>query len=286
MGTTMRYQTIISAEDLGKNLDDRNWFVFDCRYLLKDPNGGLNKYRQGHIPGAQFANMDHDLASPMTQTSGRHPLPDAGTFVEKLCAWGVQNDSQVVCYDDMSGAFAARMWWLLNWVGHTDVCVLDGGIEKWTAGGRPLQTETRTRPRSTFSGTPDSGMWVDIDFVQHRLDQGDIRLTDARSSERFTAKDQKSDPVPGHVPGALSYPFAGNLGPQKMFLSASELNQRFESVFEGCQAGQVINMCGSGVTACHNILATRIAGFPWTRLYVGSWSEWSRDPARPVATGS
>ena len=282
----MSYQTIISADDLNRNLDDKNWFVFDCRFLLKDPDGGLNKYRQGHIPGAQFANMDQDLASPMTQTSGRHPLPDAGIFMEKLCTWGIHNDSQVVCYDDVSGAFAARMWWLLNWVGHRSVAVLDGGIKQWAADGRPLETETHTRPRGTFAGEADHGMWVDVDFVQQRLEQGDIRLLDARSGERFAAKDRETDPVPGHVPGARSYPFAGNLSPQKTFLPASELQQRFDSVFAGYQQEQIINMCGSGVTACHNILATRIAGLPWTRLYVGSWSEWSKDPARPVATGN
>ena len=282
----MRHQTIISAEDLSRNLDDESWLVFDCRYMLKDPVGGLNKFRQGHVPGAQFADMDRDLASPMTQTSGRHPLPDPDVFVETLCSWGVNNASQVVCYDDMFGAFAARMWWLLNWVGHQDVCVLDGGIEKWTAAGGPLETETRARPRGTFSGAADGGMWVDVEFVQHRIGQGEIQLLDARSSERFTAKDRKTDPVPGHVPGAISYPFAGNLDPQKRFLPAGELKRRFGSAFEGCPSEQIINMCGSGVTACHNILATRIAGLPWTRLYVGSWSEWSRDPARPVATGN
>lgn len=281
----MRYQTIVSAADLSSNLEDKNWFVFDCRYSLKDPEGGPSKFRQGHIPGAQFAHMDRDLSSPMTQTSGRHPLPDAEEFIGKLRGWGVSNDSQVVCYDDMSGAFAARMWWLLNWVGLRDVCVLDGGIQKWTDGGKPLETAIHTRERGTFSGKADHGMHVDINFVQGRLDQGDIRLMDARSAERFSARDQKTDPVPGHVPGAVSYPFAGNLGPQKTFLSGSELKQRFESVFGGCQSEQIINMCGSGVTACHNILATKIAGLPWTRLYVGSWSEWSRNPARPVATG-
>ena len=281
----MNYHTIISTEDLYQNLGQDDWFIFDCRYLLKDPDGGLNKFRQGHIPGAQLADMDRDLSSPMTQTSGRHPLPDADSFIEKLCAWGVGNDSQIVCYDDLSGAFAARMWWMLNWVGHGKVAVLDGGIKKWTAEERPLETESKDKPRGSFTGKADPGMWVDIDFVQQRLEQGDISLLDARSSERFTAKDQKTDPVPGHVPGAVSYPFAGNLSQEKVFLPANELTQRFESMFSERQPGQIINMCGSGVTACHNILATRIAGLPWTRLYVGSWSEWLKDRARPVATG-
>lgn len=281
----MGYDTIISTEDLQQNLDQENWFVFDCRYLLKEPEGGLTKFRKGHIPGAQYADMDKDLSSPMSQTSGRHPLPDADSFVQRLCAWGVQNDSQVVCYDDLSGAFAARMWWLLNWVGHGRVAVLDGGIKKWTIEGRPLETETRDRPHSSFAGEADAAMWVDIEFVQRQLQRQEIRLLDARSTERFTGKDQKTDPVPGHVPGAISYPFAGNLGQEKVFLPADELSRRYVPMFSECQPEQVINMCGSGVTACHNILATRIAGLPWTRLYVGSWSEWIKDPARPVATG-
>lgn len=281
----MGYHTIISTDDLSQNLGQENWFVFDCRYLLKEPGGGLNKFKKGHIPGAQYADMDQDLSSPMSQTSGRHPLPGADSFVEKLCAWGVQNDSQVVCYDDLSGAFAARMWWLLNWVGHGSVAVLDGGIKKWTAEGRALETVTRDRPRSAFAGQADAAMWVDIEFVQQQLEQEEIRLLDARSTERFTGKDQKTDPVPGHVPGATSCPFAGNLDQEKVFLSAAELMRRYEPWFSERQPEQIINMCGSGVTACHNILATRIAGLPWTRLYVGSWSEWIKDSAHPVATG-
>ncbi|MCY4420149.1 MAG: sulfurtransferase [Gammaproteobacteria bacterium] len=281
----MNFHTIISTQDLQENLGNENWFIFDCRYQLNDPGAGLDKFRQGHVPGAQHVDMDRDLSSPMTETSGRHPLPDAGHFIENLRAWGLGNDSQVVCYDDLSGAFAARMWWMLNWIGHENVAVLDGGIKKWVAEERPLETETRDRPRGSFTGEADPGMCVDIGFVQHSLEQETISLLDARSSERFTARDQKSDPVPGHVPGATSYPFAGNLGQDKVFLPASELMQRYESMFSERPPEQIINMCGSGVTACHNILATRIAGLPWTRLYVGSWSEWLKDPARPVATG-
>lgn len=281
----MSFQTIISVEDLNNNVANEKWFIFDCRFLLKDPNGGLVKYKQGHIPGAQFADMDTDLSSPMTRSSGRHPLPNAKSFVERLQAWGVSNGSQVICYDDMSGAFAARMWWLLNWLGYEDVAVLDGGIDKWTANGLPLEQDTRTRTRGTFSGQANDAMWVDIEYVTQQLLHSNITLLDARSAERFTAKDCKTDPVPGHIPGAENYPFARNLNKQGSFLSAEELQKRFAPVFSSNTPDQVINMCGSGVTACHNALAMRIAGQPLPRLYVGSWSEWTKDSSRPVATG-
>lgn len=281
----MSYQSIISTEDLNKHLDNNNWFVFDCRFLLKDPDGGLKKFQQGHIPGAQFADMDNDLASPMTKTSGRHPLPEAEKFINKLREWGVNNDSQVICYDDMSGAFSARLWWLLKWLGHDEVAVLDGGIDKWIANNYSLETEVRSRVTSVFEGKPNDAMWVDVNFVQQQLVKKNVKLLDARSNERFTGVDKKTDPVPGHVPGAISFPFAGNLNQQGMFLSALELKQRFAKEFVEGQQDKLINMCGSGVTACHNLLAMSVAGLPMTRLFVGSWSEWIKDQNRPVATG-
>ena len=282
----MAYQTIISVEELNSNLNNKDWFIFDCRFILKEPEGGLKKFNQGHIPGAQFADMDKDLASAVTTTSGRHPLPDPNEFINKLQNWGVNNSSQVICYDDLSGAFAARMWWLLKWVGHNDVAVLDDGIDKWTSNSLTLETNVQARPKGSFNGQANNDMWVDINFVQQQLNQNKINLLDARSSERFTAKDSKTDPVAGHVPGALSFPFADNLSKQSIFLPSDELHKRFEPMFEDSQNREVINMCGSGVTACHNLLAMSIAGFPMTRLYVGSWSEWIKDEARPVATGN
>ena len=281
----MSFQKIISVEDLHNNLGNENWFVFDCRFQLKDPAGGYKIFEQGHIPGAQFADMDTDLSSPMTETSGRHPLPNADELIEKLQAWGVNNDSQVICYDDISGAFAARLWWLLHWLGHGDVAVLDGGIEKWKEKNLPLETVTHNRPRGSFSGKANDAMWVDINFVEQELADSNISLLDARANDRFTAKDSKTDPVPGHIPGAVNYPFAGNLNKQGVFLSSDEIKARYESIFADHKQDQIINMCGSGVTACHNLLAMNIAGLPWTRLFVGSWSEWIKDANRPVATG-
>jgi len=281
----MTYQTIISVEDLNNNLSTQGWLIFDCRFLLKDPEGGLKKFNQGHIPGAQFADMDKDLASPMTITSGRHPLPDPNEFIKKLQFWGINNSSQIICYDDMSGAFAARMWWLLKWLGHNDVAVLDGGIDKWTASGLAVEKDVKQNAVGTFSGQANNDMWVDVEFVQKELEKNKINLLDARSGERFTAKDTKTDPVAGHVPGAMNFPFAENLSKQGVFLSADELQQRFALMVSNTENKEVINMCGSGVTACHNLLAMSIAGLPLTRLFVGSWSEWIKDKSRPVATG-
>ena len=281
----MIYQTIISVEDLNNNLSNQDWFIFDCRFLLKEPEGGLNKFNRGHIPGAQFADMDKDLASAMTPTSGRHPLPDPNELIKKLQSWGVNNSSQVICYDDLSGAFAARMWWLLKWLGHDKVAVLDGGIDKWTASDLPLEKDVKQREDGTFSGQANNEMWVDVSFIQQQLEENKINLLDARSTDRFTAKDTKTDPVAGHVPGAMSFAFAGNLSKQGVFLSAEELQNRFADVFSNSRNKEVINMCGSGVTACHNLLAMSIAGLPMTRLFVGSWSEWIKDKSRPVVTG-
>ena len=281
----MTYQTIISVEDLNKNLNTQDWLIFDCRFILKDPEGGLKKFNQGHIPGAQYVDMDKDLASPMTSTSGRHPLPNPEELINKLQSWGVNNSSQIICYDDMSGAFAARMWWLLKWLGHNNIAVLDGGIEKWTAKNVPLETDTQQRAAGSFSGQANNDMWVNVEFVQKELEQDKINLLDARSVERFTAKDTKTDPVAGHVPGAMSYPFAENLSKQGVFLPSEELHKRFTPIVSNPENKELINMCGSGVTACHNLLAMSIAELPMTRLFVGSWSEWIKDKSRPVATG-
>ncbi|MFK7815111.1 MAG: sulfurtransferase [Gammaproteobacteria bacterium] len=281
----MTYQTIISVEDLNKNINNQDWFVFDCRFMLKDPEGGLKKFNQGHIPGAQYADMDKDLASPMTATTGRHPLPNPDELIKKLQSWGVNNTSQIICYDDMSGAFAARMWWLLKWLGHEEIAVLDGGLDLWTATTLEIETEVKEKVPGKFSGRANNNMWVDVEFVKNELSENKITLLDARSEERYSAKDTKTDPVAGHVPGAMSFPFSGNLSKQGVFLSKDELRNRFATFVNNPEEKEVINMCGSGVTACHNLLAMSIADLPITKLFVGSWSEWIKDKSRPVATG-
>ena len=282
----MNYTTIISAQELGDMLGTDDLFVFDCRFMLKDPQGGQKMYHEGHIAGAQFADMDTDLSSAMTETSGRHPLPNPDELITKLRAWGVNNSSQVVVYDDMFGAFAARMWWLLRWLGHDKVAVLNGGLKQWSEAGQEMVSEVPQYASGDFSGSPKQDWVVDIEFVQSALADQSITLFDARSADRYTGADQKTDPVPGHVPGAMSMPFMGNLTKEGCFLDSQSLKARFENKLENRDSANVVNMCGSGVTACHNLLAMEIAGLGNRPLYVGSWSEWIRSGDRPVATGN
>ena len=281
----MNYTTTISAKELNDIIGNENVRVFDCRFSLKDPQGGLKSYQQGHLPQAQFADMDTQLSSPMTPTSGRHPLPMPEDFMQQLQAWGVNNDTQIIAYDDMKGAFAARLWWMMRWVGHENVAVLDGGMEKWTEAGYTLTQDNVDFPAGNFTGAAKMEWLVDIDTVRSELEAGTITLIDARAADRFTAKDQQSDPVPGHIPGAKNLPFGGNLASDGLMKPSAEIKQRFDQIINENSEREVVNMCGSGVTACHNLLAQAIAGMPPMKIFIGSWSQWIRDPARPVATG-
>lgn len=281
----MIYNTIISAQELNTIINNDKVRVFDCRFSLKDPQGGLKNYQAGHLPNAQFADMDTQLSSPMTETSGRHPLPDVQTFINQLKQWGVDNDTQVIAYDDISGAFAARLWWMMRWLGHDNVAVLNGGIQKWTEAGYAISQDHVEYVPGNFSGVANMDWLVDIDTVQSELTASKITLIDARSSDRFTAKDQQTDPVPGHVPGAINLPFPGNLTKDGLFETPDVIKQRFTNVIQDQPTTHVVNMCGSGVTACHNLLAQAIAGLPPSKVFIGSWSQWIRDPSRPVATG-
>ncbi len=276
----MEYHTLISAQELKSIIDQDNVRVFDCRFSLKDPQGGLKCYQSGHLPGAQFADMDTQLSSPMTDTSGRHPLPEPDKFQEQLRAWGVNNDTQVIAYDDMSGAFAARLWWMMRWMGHDKVAVLNGGMQQWTQLGLPLSQENVEYASGYFSGSAKIEWLVDIDSVQRELAANSITLIDARAADRFTGKEKNIDPVPGHVPGAHNLPFGGNLTKEGLFERPETIRQRFDATIQDVDS--VVNMCGSGVTACHNLLAQAVAGIPPTRIFIGSWSQWIKDPSRPL----
>ena len=280
----MNYNTIISAADLAGIIDQDNVRIFDCRFMLKDPQGGLKMYQEGHLPNAQFADMDTQLSSPMTETSGRHPLPDIDAFVKQLGQWGVNNDTQVIAYDDISGAFAARMWWLLRFLGHEKVAVLDGGMQQWQKIGKQLTQDVPTITAQEFNAQPQMDWLVEIETVQTELKNKNITLIDARAADRYTGKDQQTDPVPGHVPGARSLPFPGNLV-DGIFNTPETIRSRFAEVIGDQELDKVVNMCGSGVTACHNLLALAVAGYAPTKLFVGSWSQWIRDKSRPVALG-
>ena len=278
----MEYNTIISAQELKAIIDQDNVRVFDCRFSLKDPQGGLKSYQSGHLPRAQFADMDTQLSSAMTETSGRHPLPDANVFLAQLKAWGINNDTQVIAYDDISGAFAARLWWMMRWLGHNKVAVLNGGMQQWTQQGFALSQDEVEFAPGKFTGAANMDWLIDIDTVQAELAANKITLIDARAADRFTGKDKNIDPVPGHIPGADNLPFGGNLTKDGLFETAETINQRFANIIQDQPLTNVVNMCGSGVTACHNLLAQAVAGMPPTKIFIGSWSQWIKDSSRAV----
>lgn len=276
---------LISAEALSRHLHDPQWRLVDCRFSLAEPAQGAAAYARGHLPGAVYAHLDDDLSGPVTAASGRHPLPDPAAFAQRLAAWGIAADTQVVAYDQGNGLFASRLWWLLRACGHQRVAVLDGGFAAWTARGLPVAdtpaaaAAIQSVPVRAFAG------WLDTESVREALAARSIVLVDARAADRFAGRNETMDPVAGHVPGAVNHPLADNLGADGQFLPADELRRRWEARLGEHAPDELVSMCGSGITACHNLLALELAGLPGGRLYPGSWSEWIRDPARPVATG-
>lgn len=281
----MAYTTLVDGDVLTRHLAG-DWCVFDCRFVLSDPGAGERDYRAGHIPEARYLHLDHDLAAPMTARTGRHPLPDPETLARRLARGGVGTKTQVIAYDASNGEFAARLWWLLRWLGHTQVAVLDGGWRQWCAEGREMSRDSpRTVPPGNLQAQPDDGLWLSSAAIAERLRRGGLRLLDARAPSRFRGDEEPIDPVAGHVPGAVNVPYAGNVLVDGRFQSAEALRARFVAALNGTASADTACMCGSGVTACHNLLAMELAGLGGAKLYVGSWSEWIRDPSRPVATG-
>jgi thiosulfate/3-mercaptopyruvate sulfurtransferase len=278
-----RFSTLISPEELQQHLAAPELRIVDCRASLQDRDAGRQAYRAAHLPGALFADLEQDLSGPIVPgVTGRHPLPSIPTFIERLRAWGIGNASQVVAYDDASGAFAARLWWLLRWLGHDAVAVLDGGFSAWSNAGYALTSEPPSFAAQDFTPTPHAEWLVTADEVAQS--SGRAPLFDARARERFRGDEEPIDPVAGHIPGARSLPFAENLRSGR-FRPAGELRTTFEAALAGHAAQDAIMYCGSGVTACHNVLAFAHAGLPLPRLYAGSWSEWITVPARSVARG-
>ena len=280
----MDHRTIISAQDLQASLADPDLVIFDCRHELMNPEAGARAYAQSHLPGARFAHSETELAGPKTGRNGRHPLPDPRVFMAWLGRNGVDRGSQVVAYDFAAGSAAARLWWLLRWVGHQRVAVLDGGWEAWVNAGLPLTQEAPDVRETTFAGEPRA-TWVDVKFVQSHLEDPSMVLLDARASERFKGLTEPIDPVAGHIPGARNRLFKENLGADGRFKPPEELRLAFEGLLAGATPDQVVHQCGSGVSACTNLLAMEIAGLHGSRLYPGSWSEWVSDPSRPIARG-
>lgn len=281
----MHFSTLIRPADLMGHLDDPRYLVVDCRFDLADPAAGEAAWREAHIPGAAYLHLDRDLSGPVSAATGRHPLPAPETFAATLGQLGVTPATQVVAYDAGPGFFAARLWWMLRWIGHDAVAVLDGGLAAWAASGGGLDRALRERTGVAFTPRLRAGLALGAEALQRELAAGRLALVDARAAERFAGRVEPIDPVAGHVPGALNHPCTGNVDAGGRFLPPDELGRRWQATLGGRRGAEVACMCGSGVTACHNLLALEVAGITGARLYPGSWSEWIRDPARPVARG-
>lgn len=281
----MAYTTLISATDLAEHVFESNWVVLDCRHDLANPDFGRQAFAEGHIPNAQFAHLDTELAGEKSGADkvfrGRHPLPDRANFIATLRRWGIDDDTQVIAYDAHGGMFAARLWWMLKWVGHDAVAVLDGGLPAWLAQGMFVSTETTSRMLGTLTDQASLVAVVGVDDVLKNLTECTRTVVDARAADRFRGENETIDPVGGHIPGAKNRFFKENLQVDGRFKSADQLRSEFSELIKNPE--QAIMQCGSGVTACHNLLALEVAGLPGAALYPGSWSEWCADPSRPVA---
>ncbi|MGI9304057.1 MAG: sulfurtransferase [Gammaproteobacteria bacterium] len=282
----MMLTTLVDREAVEAHLGDAGWRLFDCRFNLMDVDEGRRAWEQGHLPGALYAHLDKDLAGPITATTGRHPLPDWQAFAERLRSWGLRESDQVVVYDDGPGAVAARLWWMLRHIGHRGVAVMDGGFKRWQEEHRPLNGEAPRFSRSTYNirQVGDVGLVASGD-VLGSLGTDKMQILDARSAARYRGEAEPLDAVAGHIPGAWNRPFTENLNAQGNFLPAEMLKARFQDLLGAKLASEVVHSCGSGVTACHNLLAMEHAGLNGSQLYAGSWSEWITDPLRPVSVG-
>ena len=279
---------LISPQQLAERQQQPGLVILDCRFALEDTSYGQRSYANGHIAGACFADLERDLSGPVSKgKTGRHPLPDPQTLVERLQYWGINQDSDVVLYDDGPGAFAARAWWLLAWLGKRDgVFILDGGLKAWHAAGLPLSLDAPDKKPGHFTGQPEASLVLSAAQLQARLQEPELTLIDARAEARFRGEVEPIDPVAGHIPGAQCAAFNENLGPDGHFLPAEQLKQRFAEKLQGRAPESLVAYCGSGVTACHNLFALCLAGYPLGGLYAGSWSEWITDSSREIATGA
>jgi thiosulfate/3-mercaptopyruvate sulfurtransferase len=275
------FTTLISAEELASSLGQPDWVIFDCRHDLADYEHGRRAFRESHIPGALFLHLDQDLSGTKTGLNGRHPLPHPRTFALRLGALGVGSTTQVVAYDASGGPYAARLWWMMRWLGHSRVAVLDGGWQRWTQLGHEVSDGVTVAQPTTFAVQPRAGA-VDAGFVASHLGDQKVLVVDARSPDRFRGENETLDPVAGHIPGAANRFYRLNLGDDGSFKPPEHLRDEFESLLGGREAAAVVHQCGSGVTACHNLLAMEHAGLAGSRLYPGSWSEWVSDRSRPV----
>jgi thiosulfate/3-mercaptopyruvate sulfurtransferase len=283
----MPYTTLVDARTLRSHLDDPDWILFDCRFSLADTSRGRRDYLVGHIPGAQYLHLNDDLSAPVVPgKTGRHPLPAEHEAENLFGSRGVCKECQVVAYDDSSGSIAARLWWMLKWLGHDAVAVLDGGWQQWIdSGGTALPGEERRKPVD-FEALVRPELVATTDEIRRRQSDSDFRLLDARAPERYRGETEPIDRVAGHIPGAISAPFKDNLGPQGCLLPPDELKQRLARLLGDSRASDAVAYCGSGVTAALDLLAFEVAGLGRPRLYVGSWSKWITDADNPIAVGN
>jgi len=278
----MNYRTVVSAAQLHAILESPELVLFDCRHDLMKPDAGAAAYATSHIPGARFAHSDKDLSGPKNGKTGRHPLPDPRVLAQWLGANGVDATKQVVAYDSAGGASATRLWWMLRWLGHDRVAVLDGGWEGWVAAGFPTTDQAPAAQATVFNPAPKGNIHVDVDYVLKHLGDPGVVVLDARAPERYRGETEPIDPVAGHIPGALNRLYKTNLDSEGRFKSPEVLRSEFLAFLGETRPEQLVHQCGSGVSACHNILAMEMAALPGSRLYPGSWSEWCADPSRPV----
>jgi thiosulfate/3-mercaptopyruvate sulfurtransferase len=282
----MAFTTLISTAALAARLDDPAFAIVDCRYKLDDASWGAREHAASHLPGAVYADLGRDMAGPRNGTNGRHPLPDPHTLAQTFGRLGIASGVQVVAYDQDNGMYASRLWWLLRWLGHDAVAVLDGGFKKWAAEGRPTADGAGHREPRAFTGEPRADRAVDVEHVAELVDTREWRLIDARAPERYRGDVEPIDKTAGHIPGAANHFFQRNLDEHGLFRTPEELRAQMKESLGDKPAEQAVCYCGSGVTACHNLLALEHAGLKGAKLYAGSWSEWSSDPSRPIEKGT
>jgi thiosulfate/3-mercaptopyruvate sulfurtransferase len=283
---SMEYTTLVSVADVAAHLDHAHWIICDCRHDLADTGAGRRAYAESHIPGARFVHLDEDLSARKTGRNGRHPLPDPDRFARRLGELGIAKGKQVVAYDASGGPYAARLWWMLRWLGHDAVAVLDGGWNAWRAATHSITKEIPEIEAARFVRRMRTDAAVDARAIADRLGKSGPLLLDARIPSRYRGENETLDPVAGHIPGAVNRPWQLNLETDGRFKTAAELRKEFGETLTGRAPERVTHYCGSGVTACHNLLAMEVAGLAGSKLYPGSWSEWCSDSARPVVVGS
>ena len=277
----LTYQTLIRAEELSRHLGDPDFVVIDVRHDLSDHGLGRREYAQGHLPGAHFLSVEDDLAGAKNGHNGRHPLPAMEDFAATLSRVGIDSTKQVIAYDQAANTYSGRLWWMLRWAGHRNVAVLDGGLDAWVRESLPLTKDVPTAVAAHFEPN-EAESPVSVQTVIKNVEDLELLLVDARGADRFRGENETIDPVAGHIPGAVNRPFPQNLNPDKTFKKAAALRTEWEAFLAGRPPGAVVHQCGSGVTACNNLLAMEIAGLPGSKLYPGSWSEWSSTKARPI----